>query len=603
MLSLRDPYHLLGRTLAAKYRLDALVGMGGMGAVYSAYHLALDRRVAFKILQPNLALGNARTLDLFEREARLAGQLLHENIVMVLDAGRATDDIAYIAMEWLEGRTLEEELAVQGPLGFEQAAGILRQVTAALDAAHTKRIIHRDLKPANIMLIQQLGGREQVKVLDFGIGKILSETAGSPVSSVMGTPHYASPEQFQLHGRIDARTDIYSLGVMLFQMLTGALPFDATSVHELVHLHLTAAPPPLRQLRPEAPTAVEQLLNRMLAKDPDDRPAQVSEVPPLFESALKVANGSAKEEGRHERQSSGRALLLPTLKETDSLPPSISSTANSQPPVNDLRGGATPVRIPRTDNVRQEEASSATPPQLHQSQAGSLNNRKRIFLAVAGAVLVLVVSVPFALQLIYSDTRPTPNVKQPEGESTKQAQPELGQNPNQTPASLTNQPSIKSADQPGSTSPSSTGSEVHTINGRWVINGDDTVVDTQTGLMWMKKDFRVLEGRFVKGWQEAMGWAEKINSDQYAGHSDWKVPSISEYKSIRDRAAYAKVFASQGEDCYWSRNEVSAHVASYIYMRGEFGGAAVSGDKNEGTNKPGVLFHGNFSVRLVRQAR
>jgi serine/threonine-protein kinase len=142
-LSLRDPYHLVGRTLAAKYRLDALIGVGGMGAVYSAYHLALDRRVAFKILQPNLALGNSRALDLFEREARLAGRLIHENIVLVLDAGRTSDEIAYIAMEWLEGRTLEAELTVRGPLDFGRASEILRQVAGALSAAHAERIVHR----------------------------------------------------------------------------------------------------------------------------------------------------------------------------------------------------------------------------------------------------------------------------------------------------------------------------------------------------------------------------------------------------------------------------------------------------------------------------
>lgn len=557
-LSLRDPYHLVGRTLASKFRLDALVGVGGMGAVYYAYHTALDRRVAFKILQPNLALGNARTIDLFEREARLAGQLIHENIVLVLDAGLATGDIAYIAMEWLDGRTLEEELAVRGPLGFEHAGEILRQVAAALDAAHARRIIHRDLKPANVMLSARADGRECIKVLDFGIGKALDTTAGSPVSSVMGTPHYASPEQFQLNGRIDGRADIYSLGVMLFQMLTGALPFDATSVHELVHLHLTAAPPPLRSLRPDAPVAVERLLDRMLSKEPDGRPARASEIPILFDNALRATLGREKEENRGERQEQERRSF-PT-EATERLTPPASAAANPSPP------------------------SSQTPP------AAPPRISKRFLYAGLGGLFIFIAGLAITWRIIGDGAR----------------LPLDGDRPSATPTSPP--PPAVAAKQERSATPEaspapSNGLAMQTINGRWVINSDDTVVDTQTNLMWMKKDFRVLEGRFVKGWQEAMGWAAKLNGRQYAAHSDWKVPSISEYKSIRDRTAYPKVFESQGEDCFWSRNEINASVASYIYMRGESGGAAVSGSKEEGTNKPGVLFNGNFSVRLVRQAK
>ena len=178
VLSLNDPYHLVGRTLLDKYRIDALVGLGGMGAVYYAYHSGIDRRVAFKILQPNIALSEEHVVELFEREAKLAGRLSHENIVDVNDAGRTDEGIAYIVMEWLEGRTLDEELLRQGRFGFGRAAGIARQIAAALGEAHRKHVIHRDLKPGNIMLIDSPGGRDHVKVLDFGIGKALGETIG-----------------------------------------------------------------------------------------------------------------------------------------------------------------------------------------------------------------------------------------------------------------------------------------------------------------------------------------------------------------------------------------------------------------------------------------
>ena len=285
-LSFEDPYHLVGSVLAERYRLDALAGIGGMGAVYSAHHLALDRRVALKILQPNIALSNDRLLELFEREAKTAAQLTHENIVIVLDAGRTANNLAYIAMEWLEGYTLAEEIAARGKLDFGRVMEILRQVSAALEAAHAARVVHRDLKPANIMLVRQPDGRERLKVLDFGIAKVISETTVAPVSVVMGTPLYASPEQLSLGGRIDGRADNYSLGVILFEMLTGAPPFNAASAREMFHLQMSAAPPPLRKFLPDAPPALESLINRLLAKDPEDRPQSAGQIPALFESAL-----------------------------------------------------------------------------------------------------------------------------------------------------------------------------------------------------------------------------------------------------------------------------------------------------------------------------
>jgi|GEM_PF-3025036 len=287
-LSLKDPYNFVGRTIMDKYRIEALVGIGGMGAVYRAHQIGVDRCVAFKMLLPNLALNNERIISLFEREARMAGQLFHENIAIVFDAGRTADDIVYIVMEWLDGQTLEEDLFAGDPLSFKRTGEILRQIAAALAAAHAKKIIHRDLKPANVMLTKRPDGGDQVKVLDFGIAKAISETTDSPVSAVMGTPFYASPEQFQLGAHIDGRTDIYSLGVILYRMLTGTLPFIASSVHELIHLQMTRPPQPIRQLRPDAPTAIEQLIARMLAKDQDQRPQFAREVWELFSSALKL---------------------------------------------------------------------------------------------------------------------------------------------------------------------------------------------------------------------------------------------------------------------------------------------------------------------------
>ncbi|MBO0861540.1 MAG: tetratricopeptide repeat protein, partial [Chloracidobacterium sp.] len=193
---------------------------------------------------------------------------------------------SYIAMEWLEGRALDEELRRSGPLSFQRVSEILRQIAAALQEAHSQHIIHRDLKPSNIFLVKRPGGRELVKVLDFGISKSLGDTGGSPVSSVLGTPQYASPEQFRLGENIDSRTDIYSLGVALFQMLTNALPFNDTTITGLIQKRLNESPISLRSLRPDTPPALEDLIDRMLAKQPADRPQNVGDIPELFDRAI-----------------------------------------------------------------------------------------------------------------------------------------------------------------------------------------------------------------------------------------------------------------------------------------------------------------------------
>ncbi|NOT59780.1 MAG: serine/threonine protein kinase, partial [Acidobacteria bacterium] len=274
MLSLKDPYSLVGRTLLDRYQIEALVGLGGMGAVYCAFHQGIERRVAIKVLQPNIALADERLVELFEREAKVAGRLTHENIVDVKDAGRIEEQggtLAYIVMEWLDGRTLEDELQQRGQLGFAQTHEIARQMASALAEAHAKNVVHRDLKPANVMLLNKPNGRIAVKVLDFGIGKIVNQT-GAAVSAVMGTPNYASPEQLQLGSKLDHRSDIYSMGVMLYRMIGGRLPFNSATLPELIQLQLNSTPTALRVLRPDVPAALETLVHQMLAKDADARP-------------------------------------------------------------------------------------------------------------------------------------------------------------------------------------------------------------------------------------------------------------------------------------------------------------------------------------------
>jgi serine/threonine protein kinase len=278
----RDPYRIVGQTFANRYRIDKLVGTGGMGAVYKARHLALNRVVAIKILRPDVSFNNRYVAELFQREGMVVARLSHPNIVAIYDADSTEEGIAYIVMEWLEGHTLDTEISQHGPLGFIRTAEILRQVSSALKEAHSHSIVHRDLKPHNIMLTQRQDGQELVKVLDFGIAKILDTT--SAVSMVAGTPLYMSPEQFEGAG-IDGRADIYSLGVTLFEMLTGRKPFEGRSLPDLIH-HLKSLPLSFTTLRPDAPEAVEKLLNGMMARLPEDRPQRVGEIPMLFEQAL-----------------------------------------------------------------------------------------------------------------------------------------------------------------------------------------------------------------------------------------------------------------------------------------------------------------------------
>jgi serine/threonine protein kinase len=427
-LTLQDPYNLVGRTLVDKYRLDALVGMGGMGAVYCAVHVNTGRQIAVKILLPNLAIGAPRLVELFEREARVVGRLKHENIVDIIDAGRTTESIAYIAMEWLEGLTLEEEIQWNGPLGIQRVSEILRQIAAALQESHTQHILHRDLKPSNIFLVKRTPGRDQVKVMDFGISKLVGDTQGSPVSSLMGTPQYASPEQFRLGENIDSRTDIYSLGVVLFQMLTNSLPFNDTTVSALIYKHLNEPPPPLRSLRPDIPPALDELVTRMLAKQPADRPQRVGDLPDLFDRAVganrvTVINEAPISEtppGFQNRQSS--PTIQPPIQPPMQPPTQPPMRPQMQPPTRPPM--QQPMQPPMQPPMRQPpmrppmqqppmRPSMQQPPVQPSIQPKTSKRRRSLWpLMIGGAVTIFfVLMIGFAVVWYLSDTAWKENIE------------------------------------------------------------------------------------------------------------------------------------------------------------------------------------------------
>jgi serine/threonine-protein kinase len=276
----RDP--LVGLTLDDKYRLEERLGIGGMGTVYRARHLLIDRAVAVKVLNPRFVEDDAAQVR-FRREAKAAGRLQHANAVAVTDFGQTTDGYVYIVMELLEGRTLRDVLAKEAPLDTARAVALMLQTAAAVGAAHEAGIIHRDLKPANIFIVQNSEVPAVVKVLDFGIAKLAAEHLDDDdpktltlIGAMIGTPRYMSPEQCD-GAELTPAADVYSLGVILYEMLTGVVPFSGSTPLAIAMKHTTEAPRPLREVITSIPPALEEVVLHALEKNPEDRPANAAE--------------------------------------------------------------------------------------------------------------------------------------------------------------------------------------------------------------------------------------------------------------------------------------------------------------------------------------
>jgi serine/threonine protein kinase len=257
-----DPH--LGKVLAG-YRIEERIGRGGMGLVYRAEHLNLRRRAAIKIIAPELA-ETSGFHERFNREARIAAALQHPNIVTVYDAGDE-DGLLYLAMQYIEGSDLSSVLRSQGRLRPYRALDVCRQVAAALDAAHAQGLIHRDVKPANVLI----EGRTAF-LTDFGLTKRIegTQTNLTKAGDVVGTIHYVAPEQIE-GGRVDARTDIYSLGCLVYHCLTGELPFARDTDVAVIYAHLSEEPPRISSVRPELPGGLDAVIAKALEKAPERR--------------------------------------------------------------------------------------------------------------------------------------------------------------------------------------------------------------------------------------------------------------------------------------------------------------------------------------------
>ena len=288
------PDPLIGRVIADRFRITSLIARGGMGKVYKAEQAPLGRICALKVLNPNYN-GDAdpEFHRRFFREASITSRITHPNSVTIFDYGKTDDDVYYMAMEFLDGQTLHHALREVGTMPEERVGRIAQQMCRALREAHALDVIHRDLKPANIFLMRHGDEHDFVKVLDFGLVKHLGERPEEQLTQTglfMGSPKYMAPEQIQ-GGHVDARTDVYSFGIMMYEMLAGKVPFERPTSVNILMAHVGEPPPPMRAVNPNlvCSPAFEELVMRCIAKDPNERYVSMDAVL----QGIKLAHGGA----------------------------------------------------------------------------------------------------------------------------------------------------------------------------------------------------------------------------------------------------------------------------------------------------------------------
>lgn len=278
---------LIGETLNGNYRIEKMIGSGGMGAVFQATHLALGNNVAVKVLAPELA-SDTSLVKRFQREARVGGNLMHPNIVRVQDFGKTDDGVLFMVMEFVDGETLAGKLLKNTRLSLDETIVIVEALCDALTTAHKNNLLHRDLKPANV-LIGKLNGRDVVKLLDFGIVKLLQpdehQSQLTAVGQVFGTPLYMAPEHL-MGLTLSAQADLYSLGVMTYEMLTGALPADQEDLRKLLEAKMKAIPS-VTDHASDLPAALDEVFTKALASNPEARYATANDFLQAIKNARK----------------------------------------------------------------------------------------------------------------------------------------------------------------------------------------------------------------------------------------------------------------------------------------------------------------------------
>jgi serine/threonine-protein kinase len=302
-----DPY--LGTTIDGRYRIESVLGEGGMGVVYLAWHKAIEKRIAVKVLR--LDKGRDRSVtDRFLQEAKAASSIGNPHIVDVSDFGSLPDGSAFFTMEWLEGKPLNRVLEEVRPLPVERVVRIGAQIADALAAAHERGIVHRDLKPDNIFLLRRGSNEDFVKILDFGVAKVTNGASKLTIAGTMlGTPLYMSPEQAE-GTAVDSRTDIYALGVILYEMAAGRVPFDGDTLVGILSQHMCAPVVPIRDLSPELsiPPELDKIILRALAKKPEERYQTMADIA----GDLRRVGLALGSEGSDDGTNSADAIILTT---------------------------------------------------------------------------------------------------------------------------------------------------------------------------------------------------------------------------------------------------------------------------------------------------
>jgi serine/threonine protein kinase len=292
-LSAIDNDPLLGTKLSERYQLLSVIGRGGMGVVYKARHETMDRFVAIKMLHAHL-VSDAEAIKRFHREAKAVSRVKHPNTVSLFDFGISTAGQPYIVMDYIDGHSLKKVLKQEGALSLDRVAHIFGQVIPALACAHREGVVHRDLKPENIMLTVRANVQDFVEVVDFGISKLKSKENHQTynitrVGDVCGSPPYMSPEQCLASLPIDSRSDVYSLGIVLYEAISGRLPFKAKTAIEMIDCHLYGVPAPLKASNPELASceALNALLTKALQKEPENRQQSMEELGKELEEAIR----------------------------------------------------------------------------------------------------------------------------------------------------------------------------------------------------------------------------------------------------------------------------------------------------------------------------
>jgi len=366
-----------GDVLVGKYRVERMLGRGGMGVVVAAHHLQLDEKVALKFLLPE-TIQDARAVARFLREARATVKIKGEHVARVLDVGQLESGSPYIVMEYLEGVDLAGWLKQRGPLPIALAVDFVLQACEAVADAHAVGIVHRDLKPANLFCVERSDGQLSIKVLDFGISKVT--TPGAPghdmtgTTALVGTPFYMSPEQMQASKSVDARTDIWALGVILFELVTGRPPFDGQTLTELAIRVANEPAPPARALRSDVPLGLEEIIATCLTKARDGRYPSIAELAiALKDFGSKNARLSVERVLGTLRQAGVSGAALPQSGAYGAAPPS-SPTLPSLPTATTTAAPQTGASWARTGARR--------------ASAG-----KKAFVWIAGAVALAVLAV------------------------------------------------------------------------------------------------------------------------------------------------------------------------------------------------------------------